>query len=300
MQGSLNSLILRAWARLDPPAALSAISEIEGSEHYDESYRSVWRMWTEVDPMYVLQNIQQVQPEQRETVIGLSVLNLVRQDNVEQAIASIVQMKDLGENIRSAVRHLTREWIKYDATAATDWLVTTDTIKDALRKRMLNVVLPVLSKTDPMKAYRLAVEFGDPEAFDPRFTLEMTVLDAIAKRGDFEGAKELLQEVEESLLPTAYSTIGLSFISFGKIDDAIALGARLSEEDQPQYFQNLTIVWFQLRPDELFANLTNLPSVESQQAIARILIDERFGYQEEMSEDEITMLENLVPMSEAP
>lgn len=299
-QSSLNFQILLNWGSLDPRAALEAIAEIEGSEHYDESYRTVWRMWSELDPMYVLQNIQQVQPEFRPSLISTSVLHLVRQENVDQAISSIVQMKDQGENIGSAVRTLANTWVGYDASSATDWLVTSDTINDTLRKDVLKNVLPALSNTDPLRAYQLAVEFGDPEAFDPRFTLEMRVLDSVAKRGDFESAIELLQEVDESLMVTARSTIGQSLISFGEVDEAIVLGAELADADQTQYFQNLAILWFQSRPDELFENLVNLPTVESQQAVAATLLQDWLDYRKEMSRDEIALLEDLVAEIESP
>ena len=299
-QSSLNFHILLNWGSLDPRSALEAIAEIEGSELYDESYRTVWRMWSELDPVYVLQNIQQVQPEFRPNLISTSVLHLVRQENVDQAISSIVQMKDQGENIGSAVRTLANAWVGYDASSATDWLVTSDTINDTLRKDVLKNVLPALSNTDPLRAYQLAVEFGDPEAFDPRFTLEMRVLDSVAKRGDFESAIGLLQEVDDSLMVTARSTIGQSLISFGEVAEAIALGAELADADQTQYFQNLAILWFQSRPDELFENLVNLPTVESQQAVAATLLQDWLDYRAEMSRDEIALLEDLVAEIESP
>ena len=294
LQSNLNFHILRAWSGLDPQNALQAISDIEDSEYYEESYRTVWTRWAQVEPTHVLQNIQQVQPEFRSTAIGISVLNLARQGQVDQAMSSIIQVKAQGENIGLAVRYLANTWVEYDAAAATNWLVTTDTINDTLRKDILNRVLPVLSNTDPLRAYQLAVEFGDRDAFDPRFTLEMRVMDSIAKRGDFERATELLAEVDESLMVTARSTIGQALISFGEIDDAIALGAGLSDADQTQYFQNIAILWFQLRPDELFENLTNLPKVQSQQAIAITLLQDWLEYRAEMSQDEISLLENLV------
>ena len=299
-QSSLNFHILLNWGSLDPRSALEAIAEIEGSELYDESYRTVWRMWSELDPVYVLQNIQQVQPEFRPNLISTYVLHLVRQENVDQAISSIVQMKDQGENIGSAVRTLANAWVGYDASSATDWLVTSDTINDTLRKDVLKNVLPALSNTDPLRAYQLAVEFGDPEAFDPRFTLEMRVLDSVAKRGDFESAIGLLQEVDDSLMVTARSTIGQSLISFGEVAEAIALGAELADADQTQYFQNLAILWFQSRPDELFENLVNLPTVESQQAVAATLLQDWLDYRAEMSRDEIALLEDLVAEIESP
>ena len=300
LQSHLNFHILRAWSGIDPQNALQAISDIVDSEYYEESYRTVWTRWAQVEPTHVLQNIQQVQPDLRSTAIGISVLNLARQGHVDQARSSIIQMKDQGENIGRAVRHLANTWVEYDAAAATNWLVTTDTINDTLRNDILNSFLPVLSNTDPLRAYQLAVEFGDREVFDPRFILEMRVMDSIAKRGDFERATELLAEVDESLMVTARSTIGQALISFGEIDDAIALGTGLSDADQTQYFQNIAILWFQLRPDELFENLTNLPTVQSQQAIAITLLQDWLEYRTEMSPDEISLLENLVSEIESP
>ena len=303
-QSRLNFYISTVWGRLDPQTALQAIAEIEGSEYYEESYQRVWREWAAVEPMYVLQNLQQVQPELRTDLIAISVMNLVRQDNVDQALSSIDQMQDQGENVAQAVRFLVNAWIERDAAATTDWLETTDTINDTLRKRILAGIIPVLANTDPQRAYQLAVKYGDSDMlermFDPRFTLEMRVLDSIAKRGDFEGAKELLQTVDGSLMVAAYSTIGVSLIMYGKINEVLALGEQLSDTDQTEYFENLAIRWIQWRPDELFEVIGSLPTVESQQAIALILLDERFGYQDEMSEDEISYLEFLVSDLETP
>lgn len=300
LQNHINFYLVMAWGGLDPQAALAAISETEGSEFYEESYSMVWSMWTKVDPMYVIKNIQQVRPEVRETVIGESVLNLVRQDNVEQALSSINQMKDQGENVSLAVRFLADTWVERDAPAATDWLVATDTINDTLRTDIMNTFLPALANTDPIRAYQLAAEYGDPDAFDPRFTLEMRVLDSIAKRGDFNRARELLPNVDESLLGTAYSTIAFSLISYGKFDEVIALGKELSDEDQTEYFDSITVQWYQWKPVELFENLGNLPTAESQQAVARVLLNDRLGYKAEMSQDEISYLEFLVSDLETP
>ncbi|MYD46403.1 MAG: hypothetical protein F4W92_08635 [Gammaproteobacteria bacterium] len=304
LQSRLNFYISMVWGRLDPQAALQAIAEIEGSEYYEESYQRVWREWAAVEPIYVLQNLQQVQPELRADLIATAVMNLVRQDNVDQALSSIDQMHDQGENVARAVRFLVNAWVERDAAATTDWLVTTDTINDTLRKDILDGLIPVLANTDPQRAYQLAVKYGDSDMlermFDPRFTLEMRVLDSIAKRGDFEGAKELLQTVDGSLIVAAYSTIGVSLIMYGKINEVLALGEQLSGADQTEYFESLTIRWIQWRPDELFEYIGSLPTLESQQAIALILLDERFGYQDEMSEDEISYLEFLVSDLETP
>lgn len=293
-QDGLNEYILRVWVSLDPQAAMEAISGIKGSEIYGQSYRTVWRTWAAVEPTDALQSIQQAPQELRELVIALAVGSLARTERVEQALSSIEQMKELGENVGQSIRLLTNTWIEYDVTAATDWLLATDSINDTMRNNLLRTVLPALSHTDPLRAYQLAVKYGEPEEFDPRFTLENRVIESVAQRGDFERAIELLQEVDESLMVTARSTIGISLVSFGKIDEAIALGAELSRSDQPLYFQNLAIRWFQLRPDELFENLAKLPTVESQQAIAVTLMDERLGYRVEMSQDEIAVLEDLV------
>ena len=293
-QESFNHHIIRVWVSLDPRAALEAISEIEGSEFFEESYRTVWRTWAEVEPIEALQAVRQVPQELRETVVAFAVRSLAKTDRVEQALSSIVHMKELGENVSRAVRLLTSTWIEYDVSAATDWLIATDSINDTLRKNVLQGVLPALSLTDPLRAYRLAVEYGNPEAFDQRLTLENRVIESVAQTGDFERAIALLQEVDESLIVTARSTIGLSLIAFGKINEAIAFGAELAPSDQPQYFQNLAIQWFQLRPDELFKNLVKLPTVESQQAIAATLLQDWLEYRAQMSQDEITVLENLV------
>ena len=294
LQSLINFHLVRAWGHLDPQTALFAISETEGSKFYEESLSMVWSMWAEVEPMYTIQNIQQVQPELRETVIGVSVLNLVRQDSVDLALSSISQLKDQGENVSLAVRFLANAWVERDAPAATDWLVTTDTISDTLRDDVLNTFLPVLANTDSKRAFQLAVEYGDPETFDPRFTLEMRVLDSIAKRGAFDEAKKLLQQVDESLKPTAFSTIGLSLISYGKIDEVIALGKEISDKDQTEYFASLAGRWYRWKPDELFENIWNLPTVKSQTAVAQVLLNDRFGYTSEMSQDEISLLKSLV------
>ncbi|MCY3885561.1 MAG: hypothetical protein OXG24_11685 [Gammaproteobacteria bacterium] len=294
LRDSLNDHILRVWASLDPQAAMEAISEIKGFEIFEESFRTVWRTWAEVQPTGALQAVRQVPQELRATVIAYAVRSLARTERVEQALSSIIQMKELGENVGLAVRWLTNTWIEYDVSAATDWLLATDSVNDTLRNSVLREVLPALALSDPLRAYRLAVEYGKPEAFDQRLTLENRVIESLAQTGDFERATALLQEVDESLLVTARSTIGLSLVSFGKIDEAIALGSELAPSDQPQYFQNLAILWFQLRPDELFENLAELPTVESQQSVATTLLQDWLEYRAEMSQDEISLLENLV------
>ena len=293
-QDSLRYDILRVWVGLDPQAAMEAVSELKGSEIYEESYRTVWMTWAEVEPTVVLQNIQKAEQELRETVIAFAVRSLVRTAHVEQALSSIVQMKELGENIGRGVRLLTEAWIEFDVTAATDWLIATDSINDTLRQNVLETVIPALSHTDPLRAYQLAVEYGEPNERYPQITLENSVIESLAERGDFERAIELLEIVDESLMVTARSTIGMSLVSFGKIDEAIALGAELSSSEQPQYFQNLANQWFYLRPDELFENIAQLPTVQSQQAIAGFLLEEWRGYRADMSQDEIAILENLV------
>lgn len=293
-QDSLSYDILRVWVGLDHQSAMEAVSELKGSEIYQESYRTAWTTWAEIEPTEALQSIQQAEQELRESVIAFAVRSLARTERVEQALSSIVQMKELGENIGRGVRLLTEAWIEYDVTAATDWLIATDSINDTLRQNVLETVIPVLSHTDPLRAYQLAVEYGEPNASYPQYTLENSVIESLAERGDFERAIELLEIVDESLMVTARSTIGLSLVSFGKIDEAIALGSELSSSEQPQYFQNLANQWFYLRPDELFENITKLPTVESQQAIAAFLLEEWRGYRVKMSQDEIAVLENLV------
>lgn len=293
-QDSLRYDILHVWVGLDPQAAMEAVSELKGSAIYEESYRTVWMTWAEVEPTVVLQNIQKAEQEIRETVIAFAVRSLASTKHVEQALSSIVQMKELGENIGRGVRLLTEAWIEFDVTAATDWLITTDSINDTLRQNVLETVIPALSHTDPLRAYQLAVEYGEPNERYPQFTLENRVIESLAERGDFERAIELLEIVDESLMVTARSTIGMSLVSFGKIDEAIALGAELSSSEQSQYFQNLANQWFYLRPDELFENIAQLPTVQSQQAIAGFLLEEWRGYRADMSQDEIAILENLV------
>ena len=103
-----------------------------------------------------------------------------------------------------------------------------------------------------------------------------------------------MPKTTEEYAVTVYSTIGLSFITFNRIQDAIDLGVELPGSDQSQYYENLTIHWYQQRPDELLENLEKLPTNEIRQSVARILLNDRMRFIQEMSAGEISALEQLL------
>ena len=162
---------------------MNAVAEIGDPDLYRESYQTVWSNWAQMDPDYAIQNIQQIQPEFRTHVISTAVRSLIKDGKLQRALSAVLQLKSQGENVALATSVLSEEWARYDASQATDWLLATTTINDVFRVDVLNRVLPVLAKSDPLKAYEIAIEYGESEPIDRVFPYRLKYLKLLPGEG---------------------------------------------------------------------------------------------------------------------
>ena len=257
---TLGLAIFLNWTSFDPIAALGAVASFEENTSVRRTLETeMVHKWAVSDPDGILEKIELLPEELR----MLAIETAIARTTFKSPQKAISQMKDvkgfLGNNSRLLARIVT-EWSRVDPRAASDWLVTNESVSGSDRHRLLEVALRSLTLSDPEHA--LDVALSQPVDRNGR-GLELAVVRELASNGHTANALELLPSVRGgSATVSALVAVGNGFIQEELPLNALEIASRVPENYKWLFYNEIFSTWAQRAPIQLFETLEGLPSAD--------------------------------------
>lgn len=232
---------------------------------------TLFATWVAHDSQSVIDALDTFPTEVGDMARATLIFDLIN-DSADAALAIYDEIENRSSKL-AAARALAYSWSRTDGAAALNWVLT-DPSTEAERTDLAVTVIRQMTQQDFLKAFELARD-QPPLAVDndEDIGLEATVINFLASQ-DLEEALRLLPSVREG--PTklrAYRHVGHSLVRHDRLNEAIAKGKALTEEDQTRYF---TSIGYQVNvredPESIFVMLDQLPSKIAQSRIATVSI----------------------------
>lgn len=253
-QSYLSEKIVRVWARTDALAALSAVSTFEPSSLVSALEENIAHTWAQSNPSEMIENVESISLENRAYPLSTALSNVAREDPLG-AIDMLSSVEHTVGNTSMILVSIVYQWAVQRPEAATDWVLENFESEDPQRRNLLESTLPRLARTDPNKAFELAIEHP---ASGSGLGLDYHVLGEIVREGDIEVAKKLLPQVNERYKYILYGRVASEMVVEGQIEQALALGEDLEESNRRYYYLTVFSSWARNNPKNLMESLDGL------------------------------------------
>ncbi len=262
----LVSAIAQSWATVDPQTALEAVTLVESNALQTELRDYIVRIWGSKDPHGLLGSMDSLPTNLRSSASQYALVSMSRSDPA--AAARLLTDLDVGNKRLSIAHGIAENWSDRDAQSALDWVRTNPQLAE-MQQELLGVVLGNLVKQDADLAMDIALA---RPIEDDEIGLEATVVSYLAAT-DPQLAAQMLSRVRDgSTKATAYSSVGYHLIRNGDVDQARTLAEKLPAPEQTRYFKSIVHTWAMSEPDDLYARLADLPTLEVKSRAASALI----------------------------
>lgn len=254
--------VAETWARSDPRAALAAASQIEDVSLRSATEDFVVSSWAQESPQDVLEGIDGLPANLRETAIMVALVTLAN-ETPEEAAKLVASLESSSIKFQAAQGIVIR-WVHRDHRATVDWLLNEPGIEEH-RLQLLHVISGWLVQEDPQFAFTVAraQPFAENESNRPVFGeygLEAHVVGYLADT-DVEGAIELLAQVRPGVTKVlSYQYVAGSLVDAGEIDRAFALFQKVPESERIQLQRAWVSAWARNDPEGLLDSMDRFAS----------------------------------------
>lgn len=271
MSGDSGDLVrqtaLRTWAKIQPVAALQAVSTYEPEDARRNLQRVVLGAWAQTDPQEILEQLNIVPREFRSFAREAAIDGLVS----IPATQAVQLLKDPANRLmnKKNVNRFVQMWLYKDGEAALNWVLTEPAIED-VRDFVLGNVLVRLAIRDPERALRIALQSPKYERQEWEVEHDVTVIKSLVQT-NIEKALELVTKVSDESRYESYSIIGQALVERREFDRALQLAALVPVTNRTQFEFDMVSIWGSYYWKELFDHLSDFPA-HIQSRAARIVI----------------------------
>ena len=255
-QWILSSLVVSAWARADPKAALATVSTYAPSHLMSDLEKDIARTWAITRPDEMIENVESISAEHRALPLATAFSYIAREDPLG-AMEKLSSVEHLVGNTSTLVESVVREWADQQPESATDWVLENFAREDPERRGLLEWALRSLARQSPEKAFELAIEQPEPGS---GLGLDYFVMTEIISEGDIDVAKRLLTQVSAGSKLVIYGHVASAMVDEGQTSEALQLGKDLNESRRRYYYQRVFSSWAYTDPKNLMESLAGLPS----------------------------------------
>lgn len=292
----VRSGAVREWAKIDPLAALEAVSnlvDISDYEHY-ELFSALVASWSEVDPRGLLDSIAAIPASFHEQVRSQTALALTDDDR-DYALSLMKDMTDGFPKILTAAE-LVGKWGMVDAESALEWLLTDSDIA-SMRYQLLDLGLMWISQANPHRAMELARHHAEDYAAEKGgLGLETHVIMSIAHQ-DEDLALDFLPDISEVNRWNSYREVAKILVLNQHFTKAVSLGATLPESERAALYDVVIKQWAQGSPESLFEYVGELPTRDLRSLAALSLTHN--AWQGVLSDREVKSLRRFLTKEDA-
>ena len=288
--------LMDSWIPMDPNAAYEAFSSLE--EFNERLYPlHIFRRWAEVDPEGLLARVESFPRVERESAARSGILELAKTSPEEAAKRTIDYESVVGVSVLNLQESLIRQWAVSDPNAAINW-ITKNTSENTWHQAWLFWNgLRHFAKSDPEAALDLALSQPPESVYVERGFAEQVVSDVV-DAGELELAMAALDRVPENARLYSFTTVGRALALENRWPEAIELIKGFSEEDQVEYFDDLT--YFAMKDDlfEVLELVPKLPSEKVRSQVAQAMIRHQERYGDVLTADQVSFLRQFVDQNE--
>ncbi len=251
--------VLGAWADFDPQSAMEHLDELTDPFLLRMGTRIVVARWATQDPDYVLENLEDFPPDQRQEATSIALRVLAVRNPTEAAKRALDEFKFSSHN--PALRSVMGVWVQLDPTSAIDWVEQNgknDWEKYALAAALTESLVSIESQRE--RAFDIARNVPDMDWGEVEYVgLEAEVIASIARWGGLETALKLLPEVRPGNT-RAVATAGIAgvLIEENRTSEAFNLGLELPLDDQFKFFPEIANSWARADPDGLMGSIDDI------------------------------------------
>ncbi|MXX94692.1 MAG: hypothetical protein F4039_07570 [Gammaproteobacteria bacterium] len=234
--GSYARNVVSEWVYSDPMSALERVLNLDETYDRQSLAKTVFGTWAARNVEDLLGSLDEVPVEYHDIARGSAISTLSYQ-SIEKAVDLVGEIHSEEEKSQAA-RRVVRQWVRDDLEATLAWVMTNPAV-ESLRDQLLQQVLSSIADTDPDKAFEIALAQPLVGEGEEAVGLEAQVLVNIGS-SNAEKALELLPKVRAGKTKTqAINVVGRSLAINGRIEEAIALGQDLPEEDKVQFYTTI-------------------------------------------------------------
>ncbi len=256
----IRSGAVREWAKADPIMALDAISQVDNISETERAQLvgALVESWANIDPRGILTNIELIPNHAHEQVKSQTAMALLHEDH--QAAMNLMKGMTEGMPKLLTAGMLVSEWGATDADAAYDWVMSDSEIQN-MRYKLLEITLQAIARTDPRRAWGLALQHLQDHSSQEVLGLDIIVVSSIAQQ-DVDLALELLSQVSEASRQIAFREVAKILVANQEYAKALDAAADLPENQRSGYYESIVKQWAQSDPESLFESIRELPSPE--------------------------------------
>lgn len=251
--------VLGAWADFDPQSAMEHLDKLTDPFLLRMGTRIVVARWATQDPDYVLENLEDFPPDQRQEATSIALRVLAVSNPTEAAKRALDEFKFSSHN--PALRSVMDVWVQLDPISAIDWVEQNgknDWEKYALAAALTESLVSIESQRE--QAFDIARNVPDMDWGEVEYVgLEAEVIASIARWGSLETALKLLPEVRPGNT-RAVATAGIAgvLIEENRTSEAFNLGLELPLDDQFKFFPEIANSWARNDPDGLMGSIDDI------------------------------------------
>ncbi len=255
------------WAKFDPQSALDHIyAVVLDIDQREELSDAVIRKWAAQSPKEILENLNEL-PTESQSHGKLEAFRFLSMQAPETAATMIGVIED-PRNRQTIARKVARNWLKRDVSEAMGWVQTSPEL-EAIRRQVLEVVLPDLAESDSNLAFNTALQHPIQES---EVGLEVFVILKLAFT-DTDQALVFLQNVRSGASKVAaYTAVGTKLGRDGELDRGLELASELPEPTRETYSASVVADWGFHNPSEVADRMDYLSTEDLKKRVALMAV----------------------------
>ena len=270
MNDEVRSIVMNALANLaarDPESALKIAVMMEGASNQVVLQRAALGAWIDADPKAALEARDGLPHEFKPWIEQQALMSMV--STLPEEVPPFLSTITDATQIEIVVINLGRNWAQKDPMAVFEWLESEPKAKPWYG-HVLNNVIENLTKQDPEKAIRFALEQPVDDYYGG-FGWEVAVVWTVAER-DIDAALALIDHArDEGTRDYMLQSIGGVIRNRGEYERAMDWAEHLKDESRETYYVHVVLGWVSDNPVELYEYMEKLPSDAIKEEAAKLL-----------------------------
>lgn len=256
--------IASSWARSNPEAAFSFVSQIGDGSLRSTLQHSVVNSWATSDPHGILEAEKSLPKDLFQMGLASAFRSIADQD-VDEAIRLMQSMEGSVASTFSIAQTIVFHWPDSDPEGALEWVDSLAALDTSQKRGLVQEALKHLVLVDPKKAFEIARQ---RVAKDGELDIESRLVRELVGRQYVDVAISMLPLVSDSARLSCFQYVASGLVEADRPEEAFELASQLPESEKANYIGRVAFSWARSKPLELVESMDSLPSNDAQSTAA--------------------------------